>query len=168
MTAKLIIDGKSFDIEILDPKLQEIVSQKKQTGYEIVELTESFYYVDVTGNVYGSTKINTNDGTALLINSNYYSSREVAENNARADKLMRQLRRFAVEHRENKIDWNDDDQAKYMIAYRHETERFFPEDVYVNQDFGAIYFDSAETACKAIDEFKDDLLWYFTEYKDRL
>ena len=167
MVCKLIIQDKEFDIEILDPKLQEIIAPKK-TGYEIVELTESFYYVDTYGSVCGTTKINTNDDTALLVNSNCYRSREIAENNARADRLMRQLRRFAAENREHKLDWSDYGQAKYMITYRHETDRFFPEDVYVNQDFGAIYFDSAETACKAIDEFKEDLLWYFTEYKDRL
>lgn len=167
MTAKLIIDGKTFDIEILDPKLQEIIAPKN-TGYEIAELTEDFYYIDSNGNVCCSTKINTSDDTALLINSNCYSSREIAENNSRADRLMRQLRRFAVEHRENKFDWLNDDQAKYMITYMHESNKLFPEDIYNVQDFGAIYFDSAEAACKAIDTFEDDLIWYFTEYKDSL
>ena len=31
-----------------------------------------------------------------------------------------------------------------------------------------IYFDSQETAGRVIEEFKDELTWYFTEYKDSL
>ena len=33
---------------------------------------------------------------------------------------------------------------------------------------GTILFDSEETAQAAIDEFHDELIWYFTEYKDSL
>lgn len=168
MTAKLIIDGKEFDIEILDPKLQEIISPKKKKGYEIAELGELYYYVDQNGAILCSEKKAAYEDEALRINSNFYSSNDIAVNNARADKLMRQLRRFSVEHRQNHLDWSDDDRAKYMITYRHESKTFFPEDVYTTQDFGAIYFDSAEAACEAIDTFYDELIWYFTEYKDSL
>lgn len=31
-----------------------------------------------------------------------------------------------------------------------------------------LYFNSYETAERAIEEFKDELIWYFTEYKDSL
>ena len=44
MTAKLIIGGKEFEIEILDPELQEIITSNKKTGYEIAELGETYYY----------------------------------------------------------------------------------------------------------------------------
>ena len=33
MKAKLVVEGKEFDIEILDPKLQELIAPKKKTGY---------------------------------------------------------------------------------------------------------------------------------------
>ena len=36
------------------------------------------------------------------------------------------------------------------------------------RDFGVIYFDLGETANAAIDEFRDELIWYFTEYKEGL
>lgn len=167
MTAKLIINGKEFDIEILDPKLQEII-KPKITGYEVAELNERYYYINSYDSVIPIKKESTHEDDAFRCNANYYTSKEIAENNLRADKLMRQLRRFSVEHRENKLNWSDEDRAKYIITYRHEPKKFFPEDVYTTQDFGAIYFDSAEAACKAIDEFKEELLWYFTEYKDSL
>ena len=81
---------------------------------------------------------------------------------------MRQLRRFAVEHREQELNWNDSDQSKYFIYYKFPTSRF--DIAYVNsiKRIGEIYFDSPETAQLAIDTFHDELIWYFTEYKDSL
>lgn len=168
MVAKLIINGKTFDIEILDPKLQELIAPKKQTGYEIVELNKIYYYDNGCDTVSSKVKEKVNEDIVLLNNGNCYSVFSVAKQNVRADKLMRQLRRFSVENRENELDWSDDDQAKYKITYLHESNKLYPEDVYNIHDFGSIYFDSAETACKAIDTFHDELIWYFTEYKDSL
>ena len=36
MDAKLIIDGKEFDIEILDPELQELVSSSQKHGQWLI------------------------------------------------------------------------------------------------------------------------------------
>ena len=46
MMAKLIVKGKEFDIEILDPKLQELVAPKKKTGYERVNEDNYYWAVD--------------------------------------------------------------------------------------------------------------------------
>ena len=100
--------------------------------------------------------------------ANYYSSRTVAENNARADKLMRQLRRFAVEHREKELIWNDIMQRKYSIMFEHIDRKIYVSDISTMKYFGNIYFDSHSTAQLAIDTFHDELMWYFTEYKDSL
>lgn len=168
MTAKLIIGGKEFEIEILDPELQKAITANKKTGYEIAELGETYYYDNGFNAILSDVKTNVYEDDLLRAIANCYSSSDIAHNNARADKLMRQLRRFAVENRKNNINWDDEDQAKYIITYRHRSNTLFPEDVYSTQEFGAIYFDSAEAACFAIDTFHDDLIWYFTEYKDSL
>ena len=36
------------------------------------------------------------------------------------------------------------------------------------REFGTIFFDSETAAQLAIDTFRDELIWYFTEYKDSL
>lgn len=169
MKAKLIIEDKEFEVEISKEEYKKIqTTEEKKTGYERVEVGEEFYYVAA------SNKVEFGDDDYVPIDDkyydigNYYSSKEVAENNARADKLMRQLRRFAFEHRENKIDWHDINNNKYCIHGDFETNRI---DIGINtflRDFGVIYFDSKETAQAAIDEFYDELIWYFTEYKDSL
>lgn len=168
MIAKLVVEGKEFDIEILDPKLQELITPKKKTGYERVNMGETFYSVRADGTVFEPIENHNTTHELYYGIANYYSSVEVAEDNARADKLMRQLRRFAVEHRANKIDWNNENQHKYFISYDR-----WGKDLEVEYDtqykvFGLIYFDSREAAKLAIEAFKDELFWYFTEYKNSL
>ena len=81
---------------------------------------------------------------------------------------MRQLRRFAVFHRNNEINWDNNTQIKYMIYYDHNDECLYVDDIVICQHFGAIYFDSESDANAIIDIFHNELIWYFTEYKDSL
>ena len=170
MKAKLIVEGKEFDIEILDPKLQELIAPTKKTGYERGDYNE-LYYIENIGGVQGFSDWGKNVDEMAYASANYYSDKTVAENNARADKLMRQLRRFAVEHREKKFNWDDYIFPKYYIGYCYDHSTLTIEccfDNLMNKTFGVIYFDSNKTAKLAIETFRDELLWYFTEYKDSL
>jgi hypothetical protein len=100
--------------------------------------------------------------------ANYYSDKTVAENNARADKLFRQLRRFAVENRKEELDWGNDRKPKWYIRYSYTYRQIEIGFVFYERDSFQIYFDTQKTAEKAIETFKDELIWYFTEYKDSL
>ena len=81
---------------------------------------------------------------------------------------MRQLRRFAAEHRKYKTNFNSINANRFYIIYQCEINEIKPYHTSYAIYFGAIYFDSEEIAQAAIDEFYDELLWYFTEYKDSL
>lgn len=168
MKAKLIIEGKEFPIEIQDSELQKLLTPQKKTGYERVEKGSSYDYVDANGFVEESFEDCDDFDDDVYNTANYYSSDEVADNNARADELMRQLRRFAVEHREQEIDWYETADEKYVIAYSYEQRNLEVEFIYVHRNFGVIYFDTKKAAQSAIDTFHDELIWYFTEYKDSL
>ena len=170
MKAKLIVEGQEFDIEINDPKLQELVAPKKpkkETGYENVGKGHIYYYVSNYGEVKPMEHQDFDDDNRYN-DANYYSNADVAENNARADKLMRQLRRFAVEHRKSNLAWDRGTNYKYFMMYDYElkTLDIGYDDAY--RYFGTIYFDSEEIAELAIETFHDELIWYFTEYKDSL
>ena len=172
MKAKLTIDGKEFEVEMDDNEAKAMLSlktlcEKKKTGYERVETGSKYYTAYASGESGQLDELYTALCDCTYENANYYSDETVAENNARADKLYRQLRRFAVEHRENKIDWNDDT-LKYYIYYSHSCNGFFINGGKTHQHICDIYFDTRETAQLALDTFKDELLWYFTEYKDSL
>ena len=168
-------NGKSIQLNIADEEYNKLFQPVKKTGYERVKREEKYWYVGMTTNVYGSQESFVKPDIELYDNANYYSDKTVAENNARADKLMRQLRRFAVEHREKPIDWTSpiaNLHEKWEIMYScprdAEHKLFVTSLMNMTKGFGRIYFDELSTAELAIKTFKDELLWYFTEYKDSL
>lgn len=169
MKAKLIIEGKEIEIEIPEEeykKLQPI--EEKKTGYERMPESDIYYYANPKGDVDTTVEDCYDVDNGCYESANYYSSETVAENNARADRLMRQLRRFAVEHREHGVDFNNVNTRKYYVWYDYESNELESTYTLYARVFGVIYFNSEETSQAAIDEFHDELIWYFTEYKDSL
>lgn len=137
------------------------------TGYERVNEHEKYFSVeDIGSSVYTNFEHNAEIDKDVYANANYYSDKTVAENNARADKLMRQLRRFAVEHNDCELDWDNYNQIKYCIDYDYYRKRCTVLDTLWHRYFGQISFSSDKIAEQAIKEFKDELVWYFTEYCD--
>ena len=170
MKAKLVLDsGKEIDVELNTEQLTEIQAKKK-TGYERVEKGKRFYVcVDDDENGYIDTVDNYNECDEICYDrANYCNNETLTKNNARADKIMRQLRRFAVENSEEELDWNNINQLKYYCCYDYHNKELISPLAYHLRDFGNIYFGSEKTCQKAIEEFKEELIWYFTEYKDRV
>ena len=81
---------------------------------------------------------------------------------------MRQLRRFSVENRKNDINWIGNKECGYRIVYNHQKSIIEISCSFIVENFGTIYFDSQELARRAIREFNNELIWYFTEYKGSL
>lgn len=163
-------DGRELIVELGDEALSHLDVPKK-TGYERAYIGEKYYTV-LQGKVESFHELEIGKGGLYCLedykDANYYSDKTVAENNARADTLMRKLRRFAVEHREENINWDDSNQLKYEIYYDHFDQIIKTYSYQNSQSFGLTYFDTRETAELAIEEFKDELMWYFTKYKDSL
>ena len=169
MKAKLIIEGKEIEVEISEEECKKIQPpEEKETGYERVSESDIYFYANSRGYVETCTEDYYSVDNEYYESANYYSDKPVAENNARADKLVRQLRRFAVEHRECVVNFNDTNAKKYYICYDYASDELGVSSVVFSKNFGAIYFNSEETTQAAIDKFHDELIWYFTEYKDSL
>lgn len=169
MKAKLIIEGKEIEVEISEEEYKKLQSSKeKKTGYERVPELDIYFYANSGGYVETACEDYCDVDNEYYESANYYSDKTVAENNTRADKLMRQLRRFSVEHRECRVDFNSTETKKHYIYYDCVRDELRTTYTFYAGVFGVIYFDSEETAQAAIDEFRDELIWYFTEYKDSL
>ena len=169
MKAKLIIEDKEIEVEISEEEYKKLhPSEEKKTGYERVPKSDIYFYVTPSGCVDTTLEDCYDIDNECYESANYYSSKTVAENNAHADKLMRQLRRFAVEHRERGVNFNDTNTQKHCIYYDYENDKLGGGLALCSKFFGTIYFDSKEIAQAAIDKFHDELIWYFTEYKDSL
>lgn len=166
MKAKLIIEGKEIEIEISEEEYKKL--QPSETGYERVSESDIYFYAHSKGYIETGCEDYYDIDNEYYESANYYSSKTVAENNARADKLMRQLRRFSVEHRECGVNLNDIHTKKFFITYNYENNELRPGYIFQLKTFGTICFDSRKVVNEAIDEFHDELIWYFTEYKDSL
>ena len=169
MKAKLIIEDKEIEIEISEEEYKKLQSaEEKKTGYERVAESDIYFYTYPNGCVESTCEDCYNIDDECYESANYYSDKTVAENNTRADNLMRQLRRFAVEHREDGVNLNDINTAKFYIYYDYRGYELESASTFSSEVFGTIHFDSKEAIQAAIDEFRDELIWYFTEYKDSL
>ena len=166
MKATLIIEGKEIEIEISEEEYKKL--HPSETGYERVAESDIYFYANTKGDIETACEDCYDVDDEYYESANYYSDKTVAENNARADKLMRQLRRFAVQHREPGINFNNANTAKYYIICDYENDELRATYTSYAKVFGAIYFDSREVANAAIDKFHDELIWYFNEYKDSL
>ncbi len=169
MKAKLIIEDKEIEIEISEEEYKKLQpSKEKKTGYERVPESDIYFYANSEGYAETACEDYYDVDNEYYESANYYSDKTVAENNARADKLMRQLRRFSVEHRERGVDFNDMNTKQYCIYYDYGNNTLGTAFTLCAKTFGVAPFDSEETTRAAIDTFRDELIWYFTEYKDSL
>ena len=172
MKVGLSFNGKSVEVELTQEQLKELglIEEKKKTGYERVEPYKDYWTVMSNGDVMPWVDSCTCGVDRIYEQADYYSDRIIAENNARVDKLMRQLRRFAAENGgiPSKEDWEKRDIPKYVIEYNHSIKKIDISPWFFKQMPGVVYFKSKEACKKAIEEFKDELLWYFTEYQAML
>lgn len=95
MKVELKVNDKSVQVEMTEEqaKILGLVEERSRTGYERVDEDDS-YFVDDTINdgheVIGGGGTLVND--LYYNNGNYYNDKTIAENNARADRLLRCLR----------------------------------------------------------------------------
>ena len=91
---------------------------------------------------------------------NCFKERKDAEAQARAERLIRQLKMFANWHDTGKLC------GGCYIKYVKKRDELIPEiiDAKGFVPFGSVVFCSLTVAFKAIDEFRDELLWYFKDY----
>ncbi len=160
----LVIDGEEY---IARPKNEPVAAEKPKTGYERAE-EGSLYFIDTTYGVYDKIKeAGDNIDDDAFDNGNYCNEEILAENIVRADTLMRKLRQWQALNDEP-VDWSDKNSPKWEIEYCYARKEFDVDYYNEYRYFGQIYFSSVEKAREAIEVFKDELTWYFTEYQQRL
>lgn len=175
MKSRLKITGDELNIstDISLEQLQKIVEAldvnllpSEDTGWEKPEKNENAYYTNMYGKI---QKMEYNDRNKenidlLYDNVNCYTSAILARNIQRGEKLVRELRRFAVEKRKNPIDFTG--RGGYTITYNH-IEHTLEVGMTGNWvAVGDVVFDTEEAAREAIYIYGEELIWYFTERKD--
>lgn len=144
---------------------EEKTEERPLTGYERAKNGGS-YWSDSDGSVYANKDSNNVVDNNCYNGAYYYTAETIAKNNSRADRLMRRLRQWQALNDEP-VDWSDED-SKWVIYHYYKDGELYSVDSCTTRDLGVIYFSTQEKAEEAIEVFRDELEWYFTEYQSRL
>lgn len=157
MKATLTYEGKTVEVEIAEEEARKIFGEPK-TGWERVKPSQYYCYISGGGLVAAEEEERDESDDLYYVNGNYFADRDLANDQARAIELWLRIKRWAAEHckpeRIFKIAWSD----KKIRVWRTLGSR---------EAFG-VYFDTEAHAEQCVEEFRDDLLWYFTECRDRM
>lgn len=172
MKVTINANGTTIQAEISEEQLKELgLIEEQPTGYERVKKGETYYVIDTEYNSMSKiTEFNDQEDEQCYNAGNYFNDKIIAENNARADKLLRCLRQWQAQNDKpiSMSDWKNDNISKYYVDYDCFHELFFVTYAVRRRSLNNIYFTSDEKAKEAIEVFRDELLWYFTEYQQRL
>ena len=182
MKVELKMNDKSVQAEISEGQLKELglveqlkklglLEERSRTGYERVKKDEMYYVINTKVDSMINVKEFKDETDEQYYNiGNYYNDKVIAENIARADRLLRQLRQWQAAN--DKVisisDWKNDNIFKYHIEYDCFNDFLFVVYTTRFRTPNTIYFTSGEKAEEAIEVFKDELKWYYTKYQQRL
>lgn len=150
----------------LDALKEQLNKPEKKTGWEKPEKDLSYWYISGGGQVGRFTWRTDDMDNDLYATGNCFASKEFAENIARYQYLDLRIRRRIAEVCEP-VDWKNYSQTKFTIYYDHVENRCCVTSLsYMHK--GQWFCDTKAHTEQIIEEFKDDLLWYFAEFKDRM
>lgn len=157
-TIKLIIDGKEIEAQVNEEDLKAVEKKKRRE-----EVGKNYYrFSSSLCSVVKSEEDNLCFNDACYNTGNYFLTEKECADAARVVSLWLRMKRFADEYNNKKSfrkHFNN-----YYIYYDHSICTIGISASLYYQDALHIYFDSKETAQKAINTFHDELMWYFTEY----
>lgn len=161
-------NGKPIELELTEEQVEVLKqAEKKKTGWERVELVEDYYFIDYFDEIEGTSDDKSKFDDKRFNCANYFSDETLAKNIARAQTLQRKLWRRSAELC-GKLDLNNVNVIKWYIYYD-----FARKDMCIGTtkrlcDFGQEYFDTEEHAKQVMEEFRDELIWYFTKFQSRM
>lgn len=134
------------------------------------EENETYYYIcsycNIEKDTYYDINIKNNIHKNRYALGNCFKTKEEAEFALERQKVIMELKRFALEHNKEDIDWNDSKQRKYVLSYQHNKNIIFI-DYYYNYQSCSIYFTSEEIAQTAIKEIGEERIKkYYFEVKE--
>lgn len=155
----LIEDNIFFAGKLIVPNIT--VEDALAEDWEVVEETKSkvkvwkpnknekFCYIGGDGDIYHTVNVNLTADDCIFSIGNYFKTDEEAEHMVEKLKVIKELQDFAIENRDEEIDWVDNEQDKWEISYKDSNVEPICNNYYRAQAFN-IYFASKEIAQEAI------------------
>ena len=122
------------------------------------ELNEMYYAISDVVNIFETRNNSEIDDKRHNI-GNCFKTKEEAEFALEKQKVITELKRFALENNECELDWNDNEKSKYFIVYNYLKNKIQVESLcYTKFGGNNIYFSSMKVAKKAIEKIGEDRL----------
>ena len=165
---QIVINEKKYllrDIQkLIDKGL--LKEHKYLTGWEEVDLHETCYSI-----LNNSVQECYNNGDEYLLNEHengyVFTDEKLAADILRARNIQYGLEKLSVEL-SSPPDWEQRDEPKWYIYYDYDVKKLSVNASYTTRRINEIYFSELEYAKQAIEKMGNELIWYFTEYKNRL
>lgn len=153
------ITGTVFEAALADD--WEVVEEPKSKVWK-PNKNEKYCYIGGDGDIYHTVNVNLTADDCIFSIGNYFKTDEEAEHMVEKLKVIKELQDFAIENRDEEIDWYDKEQDKWEISYKDSNVEPICNNYYRAQTFN-IYFTSLEIAQEAIKKIGEDRIkkYYF-------
>lgn len=169
---KLIGDNMYYANKLIASNVS--VENALANDWEVVEETKSkvkvwkpnknekYCYIGGDGDIYHTVNVNLTADDCIFSIGNYFKTDKEAEHMVEKLKVIKELQDFAIENRDEEIDWYDKEQDKWEISYKDSNVEPICNNYYRAQAFN-IYFASKEIAQEAIKKIGEDRIkkYYF-------
>ena len=146
----------------LDSLKAQLNEPEEKTGWEKPVWGQTYWFIDELGEVEGKDWKDDELDEKRYACGNCFTSKELAENIARYTSLDLRIRRRIAEICEPvKFGF-----PSHHIIYSTDRRKVISDRMICH--YGGWRCDTKEHALQIIEEFKDELTWYFTEFKDRM
>lgn len=131
------------------------------------EVGEFYYWINANGNICNIAWDDNNENCKKRYElGNYFKTRKEAEFALERQKVITELKRYAMEHNEKEIDWNDKDQDKFDLCFYHQSKKILIN-THTSYQTTFIYFTSKEIAKAAIKAISEERIKkYYFEVND--
>lgn len=160
-------NGKPIELELTEEQVKSLRPKRKKTGWERVKKEENYWVCNTFDRILEVCESSDCQDDDFFSHANYFSDATLVRNIIRAQTLQRKLWRRSAELCEN-AGWNNDSRNKVSICHDYNNRCLCVCENQFFGYFGQIYFDTKEHAEKVMNEFHDELIWYFTEFKSRM
>lgn len=154
-------------------ELENLTDKEKKTFLHLVKkskksrrkhMNEIYYSIAEDGNIVGSVENDTFYDESCWKFGNYYNTKEEAEFAKQKQLIYQELKRYALEHNTEEIDWTNNSSSKFYITYGYQNNELIIDNMQTIKSPNTVYFTSekiAENAIKAIG--KDRIKKYLFE-----
>ena len=146
-------------------ELENLTDKEKKTFLHLVKkskksrrkhMNEIYYSIAEDGNIVGSVENDTFYDESCWKFGNYYNTTEEAEFAKQKQLIYQELKRYALEHNTEEIDWTNNSSSKFYITYGYQNNELIIDNMQTIKSPNTVYFTSEKIAENAIKDIGED------------